>query len=379
MSAKKRKSVVSTIAKSNKTDTFPANTISVSLRTKIQFFRVQMATIFRYALAPVKRICSSIFIQVRRAPARVKGAPKNVAAWHANDKKKKKYRSFRLQKKIRAESRYVPSAKELFSQSFLLIIKNWPLFVGIMLVHGALYALLVKTTATLDISSLQNSVKEVFGSEVGTASGTASLVGAVLGSPRKVESGGFVVTFLVITTSLIYVWAARERINGAVIRVRDALFNGLGPLAGVFTILLFMGIQLVPFGIATFFYTSARSNALFASGFEDLFFFMITFFSGLVSFYFLTSSIIALYAAALPGVYPLRALKAAKELVAFRRLSIFRRVLSLAVLISLTYLVLLVIVVRLFPDRTYTFIDTYQIAIIPFINVYLYKLYRALL
>lgn len=379
MSAKKQKSTVSTAAKNSKASASQRTADRSTVNSKIQVFGAQATRVARYLAVSIKQRFQAGVVWLRSVPRQITGVPKKITSWRSNDKKKKKYRSFRLQKRIKAESRYIPSSRDLFSQSFALIIRNWPLFLTIVLLHGMLYAILVKTSATVDVSTVQKSVKEIFGNKIGTVSGTAALVGTVLGSPRKVEIGGFAITSLVITTSLIYVWAIRERINGVSIRARDAIFNGLSPLVSTLVILLFMGIQLIPFGIATFFYTSARSNSLFASGFEDIFFFMITFFSGLVSFYFLTSSIIALYAAALPGVYPLSALKAAKELVAFRRLSIFRRVLSLAALISLTYLVLLVVVVRLFPDKTYTFIDIYQIAIIPFINVYLYKLYRALL
>ena len=379
MSAKKQKSTVPTVKNNSKTSVSQRTGEPSTISSKTQVLIAQAVRIARYLAVSIKQFFQVGVAWLRSVPSQTKAIPKKIVSWHRNDKKKKKYRSFRLQKRIKAESRYIPSSRDLFSQSLALVIRNLPLFLAILLLHGMLYAILVKTSATVDVSTVQRSVKEIFGNKVGTVSGTAALVGTVLGSPRKVETGSFAITSLVITTSLIYVWAIRERINGVSIRARDAIFNGLSPLVSTLVILLFMGVQLIPFGIATFFYTSARSNSLFASGFEDIFFFMITFFSGLVSFYFLTSSIIALYAAALPGVYPLSALKAAKELVAFRRLSIFRRVLSLAVLISLTYLVLLVVVVRLFPDKTYTFIDIYQIAIIPFTNVYLYKLYRALL
>lgn len=365
----KKADVIAQSAKATKKSVFKMLTDMINFLKKI---------IVQFGVA-TKQFFTNLVRSAIGLPSKLRSLPGRFKSWRLQDKKKKKYRSFRLQKRIKPDPRYVPSSKELFVQSLSLIRKNFRLFFGIALIHGALYALLVKTTATVDIGSLQNSVKEVFGSSANSVSGTAALIGTVLGSPRKVEGGGFAVTFLVITTSLVYIWAIRERINNVTIRVRDAVFNGLGPLASTFVILLFMGLQLIPFGIATFFYTSARSNSLFASGFEDLFFFMITFLSGLASFYFLTSSIIALYASALPGVYPLRALKAAKELVAFRRLSVFRRLMSLSVMIVLTYLLLLIVVIRFIPDRTYAYIDVFQIAIVPFVNVYLYKLYRSLL
>lgn len=305
--------------------------------------------------------------------------PQAFRDWKKADKKKKKYRSFRLQKRIKASPKYVPSTAELLKQTLTFMGKNIGLFLGIALIHGLLYGLLVRTTATVDIGSVQNSFKEVFGSSPNSARGTAAILGTVLGSPRKVENGGFTVTFLVISFSLVYIWAARERINDVYIRVKDAVFNGLAPLASVLVVLLFMGLQLIPFGIATFFYTSARSNSLFASGFEDLLFFSITFFAGLLSFYYLTSSVIGLYASALPGVYPIKALRAGIELVSHRRLAIFRRLMALALVLVLTYLAMLLVVVRLIPGRTYAFIDTFQIAIVPFVNIYIYKLYRSLL
>lgn len=356
-----------------------SQTLGKRLSLKKQKGAVHGKEILSFLQQRAALVLSTTKKRIKAVPDWLKSRPQTVRDWRKADKKKRKYRSFQLQKRIKAVPKYIPSTRVLLKQTVVFIGRNLGLFLGIAFIHALLYALIVRTTATVDIASVQGSFREVFGNSPNSAKGTAALLGTIIGSPRKVENGGFTVTFLVILFSLIYVWAIRERINDVFIRVRDAVFNGLAPLASILAVLLFMGLQLIPFGIATFFYTSARSNSLFASGFEDLFFFSVTFFAGLLSFYYITSSVISLYVAALPGVYPIRALRAGGELVKYRRIVIFRRLLGLAFVLVASYLLMLLIVVRIAPGRTYAFIDTFQIGIVPFVNVYIYKLYRSLL
>lgn len=370
---------------SDKIDTIKKNALN-KLRTFFKkglmkvdlFLKIAVRSLSSFRLSVIEFI-SNFFIKIKNTPKWVSSRPEAFIRWRKADKKKKKYRSFHLQKRIKPEPRYVPTAKELIKQTLQFIFSNFRVLAGIALLHSGLYVLLVNVSPAVDVETLQKSVSEVFGGSSESVSSTAVLVGTVLGSPRQIEGGGFAVTFLIISASLMYVWSTRERMNEIRIKSRDAIFNGLAPIVSAFVILIYIGLQLIPFGIATFFYTSARAGSFFANGFEDILFFCITFFVGVASVYLLTSSIVALYATTLPGVYPLKALKAAKGLVSFRRLTIFKRVMALVIFVILAYLFLLFAIVRFAPTRTYLYIDIFQIAVVPFVNIYLYKLYRSLL
>lgn len=335
---------------------------------------------------------SSLLLGLRENVARVKETLKSIPDhmlrarhayknWKIEDKKKQKYRSFRLQKRIRPTSEPIPSSWRLLKQTYTIISNNKLLFIGLTLLYGLAYFIFVRSVATpsINIDTLQSVVSQTLGNEAGATKQTATLLGAVLGSSRTEGTNSVVVTLLAVCAGIMFVWATRERMNNIQVRVRDVVFQSLGPILSVLSILVIISIQLIPFAIATYFYSTARVNSLFASGAEDLTFFTLTVFCGLLSFYWITSSIIALFITTLPGVYPIEALKASKKLVQFRRLSVFKKMLVLPLLLVGLYFLLLLIVLRFFPNLTYPFIDVYSICVVPVASIYLYKLYRALI
>lgn len=106
---------------------------------------------------------------------------------------------------------------------------------------------------------------------------------------------------------------------------------------------------------------------------------MIALFVTLLSFYWLTSTVIALYIVTIPGMWPLKALKAAKQAIKFQRLTVFRRVIALPIIVGVLYTLLLLLIIRLAPGQTFVAVEILQLALLPIIHTYLFKLYRAFL
>jgi hypothetical protein len=317
--------------------------------------------------------------RIKQLPSWLKTRPQYFRSRIKEDRKQKKYRTFHLQKKIKPEPRYIPTSRALFQQTVLFLWKNKVIFIGIMLIYLIIYVVLVRTPFMTDARTITATVQAVFGeNNAASIRGNFATLGAVLSTSSTGENA-ITVSLATLLMSLVYIWAIRQRSNDQKIRIRDAYFQSMAPLLSVVVVLFVISIQLIPLGISSFVYTTARGNNLFTSGFEDLTFFVITVLFGLVSLYWVSSSIMALYAASLQGVYPFQALAIARKLTKFQRFAVFKRVIALPVTLGVIYIVGLLMVIRYAPDFILYITEGFQILILPFVHVYLYKLYRSLL
>lgn len=303
-------------------------------------------------------------------------------AWRFADKKAIRYRSFRLQKRIKPELKPLPNSWELVKQTFSFIWLHKKIILGIFLVHLAVYYLVIRAPIQPDVKQIQNTISSAVdksGTKVNGFETNVVTVSAVLGSTGATQQNGTLAMVLLAIVGLAYIWAIRMLHNGNKITIRDSFYQGMTPIITVAFVLTVVILELLPFAFASFVYTLARTSGIFVSGFEDLAFFTLTMFIGLLSFYWMTSGIIAVFMVALPGVYPIFALSSARKLVQFQRLKVFRRMLSLPLMLGFAYLTLLVISIRFFPSKTFIFAEIVQLLFVPLVLTYLYKLYRSML
>lgn len=317
---------------------------------------------------------------LRSLPGWLQARPEAWQQWRHADRKRKKYRSFRLQKKIRPEPRDIPASLSLFKQSLQFVWRHKKTFSCIMLIYGLVYWLLIRSPIPTDIDSVQKVVEATLGSDSRQSlQGNVATLGVVLGSAGTLQQNPIVAVLGTLVLSLATVWATRQIHNGHAFKARDAYYQGMTSIFPVLIILIVLSLQMIPFAIASFVYTTARSAQIFVTGAEDLSFFIVTVLIGLLSLYWITATIIALYIASLPGMYPLHALRTAKKLVKFQRLMVFRRIIALPIFLGLAYALILLLIIRFLPGRAFMTAEVMQLLMIPLASVYLYKLYRALL
>lgn len=323
-------------------------------------------------------VARSVTLFLRSIPGWLKSRPAALKQWHAVDKKKKKYRSFRLQKRIKDSQASVPTARQLLRESIGWFWQQKRVIIGIFVVQVIAYVLLVRSPGSMDMSTIQDSVSELFG---GTTSLQASMatIGAVIGAADGAQTNTAAISMLTLGTSLVYIWAIRQLHADKKVKVRDAYYQAFTPIIPVCLVLLVISLQLIPFAAASFVYATARSGGLFASGFEDLAVFSITTAIALLVFYWITSAVIALYVVTLPGMYPLHALRAAKKLVLFRRFTVFKRLIVLPLIVAAVYFLILLGLIRFIPSGALLFAEAFSFVVLPLIHIYLYKLYRSLL
>lgn len=317
-----------------------------------------------------------------KVTAYTKSLPTRFRTWRKERAKLPRYKSFRLQKRIKPKLLPLPTSGQLIKQSLAFIWNNKRIFAGIFVVHLLIYFVVVRAPIQPDVRNIQKNITSVLQSSDSKLSGAQNgfvTLSAVLGSSGSTQQNGVVAATVLFLFSLVYIWALRQLHNNNKIKVRDAFYQGLTTIVPVGLVVAVVLLELFPFAFASFLYTLARGSGVFVTGFEDLAFFTLTIFIGLLSFYWMTSGIIAAYMATLPGIYPLYALSSARKLVHFQRLRVFRRVLVLPVILGVTYLAMLLLTIRFVPSQTFMIAEIVQLLFIPFVHTYMYKLYRSML
>jgi hypothetical protein len=101
-------------------------------------------------------------------------------------------------------------------------------------------------------------------------------------------------------------------------------------------------LQLIPAALAVFAYNAAITSGLLEGGVEAMLFWSVAGLLGLLSVYWLTSTLLALVVVALPGMYPIQALRTAGDLVIGRRMRILFRLLWMALVIVSIWAVIVI-------------------------------------
>ncbi len=150
------------------------------------------------------------------------------------------------------------------------------------------------------------------------------LTGAFSGplSPAQQIYGGL----LFLLAWLTIVWLLRQVMAGHKnVRFRDGLYSSGSPLVSTFLLAMVILVQLIPFVVALTAYFAANSFNVLGIPIFSILFWLFELFLVVLSLYWLSSSFIALIVVTLPGMYPLKALKIAGDLVIGRRLRILYR------------------------------------------------------
>lgn len=209
-------------------------------------------------------------------------------------------------------------------KTFLLLTLTYAILSGIMvgLASQDLYTTLTET--------LRDTSGEIFDGNVGEL-GKAGLLlltamtGGITQSLTEVQQvyAGLIALLVWLTT----VWLLRNILAGHKVKLRDGLYNSAAPLLSTFLVALVLVVQLVPLAIALIGYAAASSSGLLASGVAAMLFWIAAGLLAVLSLYLITSTLLALVVVTLPGMYPMKALKTAGDLVIGRRIRILLRIL----------------------------------------------------
>ncbi len=188
-----------------------------------------------------------------------------------------------------------------------------------------------------------------------------------------------VLIFLMIW--LVTIFLVRHIKAGHKVTLRDGLYNAMTPLISSLIVFVIIVVECVPLFLLIIAYSAAVKTEFLTMPFYAL---MFLGFAGLmvtISGYLLSSSLIALLAVSAPGMYPLKALTTAAELMMGRRIRFVLRLIALLLVVGVIYAVFILPLAALkVPMEVLSVIAAFVGCFgAIYVTIYLYLYYRYLL
>jgi hypothetical protein len=266
-----------------------------------------------------------------------KKQPSRLKAWFIAWRKKRKaerhiaqnpspHKSFRKTSRhaIRADRPDKPAQYlAVLKQTYRLIFTHKALFFGIVLV---LMSASIITTGFIG-DERYDTITDVFNQEnvaglgrFGTALGTflTTLTQGGLNPTPTVEQR-LMTIFCGTLAFMATIYAARQLLAKNKTTLRSTLYNCFQPLVPCLLVLVITIIQLIPVLIIYITYSAATQTDFLANPFYALLFFAFAALLGLLSYHLALPSIIALVGVTAPGMYPLKAIANATDLIRGKR------------------------------------------------------------
>ncbi len=209
-----------------------------------------------------------------------------------------------------------------------------------MVLYGVIVGVLSQDTYLQLSSAVQSIGSQVVDGNLGGLSQGVALylttltngVNTQIDATKQVYAG-----LLGLLLWLTIVWLLRATMAGKTPRLRDGLYNSGAPILATFLVALMLFVQALPAAAAAIAYGAASASGLLSGGVETMLFWIVEALLVALSLYWMTSTFIALVVVTLPGVFPMRALRTASDLVMGRRLKILRRILWLFLLVAIVW------------------------------------------
>ena len=238
-----------------------------------------------------------------------------------------------------------------------LLWKNRKIFAYVTVIYIILTVVLISFASEDTYMQLRDTLNTTgegtfdgFWGEVGKASlilaagVTGSLNNAELGSQTQSQIYAVIIGLLAWLTT---VWLLRAILAGRKPKMRDGLYNAGAPIVPTFLVSLVVILQLLPLALAIFAYNSAVVSGLLEGGVEAMMFWSVAALLVILSLYWITSTLLALVIVTLPGMYPMRALRTAGDLVIGRRVRILLRLLWLGFTIIAAWAIIVIPIILL--------------------------------
>lgn len=239
--------------------------------------------------------------------------------------------------------------------TFKEIFKHWKTFGLLIVLMTVLYITCVGLMSEDFYRQFQDSIDqssaEIAGGEIGNFAKAGLLLLSTVTSGGLDSGMGDVQTFCMILLFLILwlvtIFLLRHFFAGESPKLRDGLYNALGPLLSTLLVFVVIFIQLIPAMLAIITYSAAILTDFLSTPFYALLYFCFAALMLLISGYLLSSSLMALVAVTAPGMYPMRALFAASDLMMGRRIKLIIRVIYLFFVVALIYIITMLPIILL--------------------------------
>ena len=295
----------------------------------------------------------------------------------------------------------LPSLTSQANAAFKMFFKFWKIFLPLLLIFVGLYIFLIGAMSENTLADIKANVeqtnKDVADGKIGTVGKAGlTLLGIIsTGGLTTMNDAQVVIAVLLFTIIwLVTIYLARHLLAGhQEIKMRDGFYSALSPLVSTLVVGLIIFLEAIPIMLTIIVFQVALTTEFLSTPFYALLFFMFAALMITLSLYLLSSSFFAIIVVSAPGLYPLTAVRMAKNLIMGRRLRFLIRVFYLVIIVALLYLLLLMPAIILdgilkaqfawLADSKIPFVAIIQLTITVFIFIYLsiyfYLFYRALL
>ena len=275
----------------------------------------------------------------------------------------------------------LPSLTSQASAAFKMFFKFWKIFLPLLLIFVGLYIFLIGAMSENTLADVKAGL---------------TLLGIIsTGGLTTMNDAQVVIAVLLFTIIwLVTIYLARHLLAGhQEIKMRDGFYSALSPLVSTLVVGLIIFLEAVPIMLTIIVFQVALTTEFLSTPFYALLFFMFAALMITLSLYLLSSSFFAIIVVSAPGLYPLTAVRMAKNLIMGRRLRFLIRVFYLVSIVALLYLLLLMPAIIFdgalkaqfawLAESKIPFVAIIQLTITVFIFIYLsiyfYLFYRALL
>jgi len=275
---------------------------------------------------------------------------KKFTAWKKQFLSRRPHRSFQLtRRRDYARPLELPGYIAFTHYVNKTVWANKKLLLGLAVIYLVLFTILVGIGSQENYDSLAAGLEEtsesVTGgdfSQVGQAGLLFFTIATVGVTETPTEAQQVYIILLGLMVWLTTVWLLRNKLAGHKVKLRDGLYNAGAPIIPMFLIVLVILVQLIPILLTIIGYEAATASGLLNSGVEAMLFWFAAVFMGILSVYWITSSMFALVLSTLPGMYPMKALRSAGDLVLGRRIRILLRWTWMFAVIALAWAVVLI-------------------------------------
>ena len=239
----------------------------------------------------------------------------------------------------------VPGITYHAAKTFSVIFKNWRLFLPLLVIAvlmAVVFIGLMNESTFQQFQQVLDQTTEQMGyGDIGYVAKAGLLListvttGGLSSSGKETNTVFFVLIFLILWLCTIFI--LRHRLAGHRIKLRDALYNAMTPMISSFVIFVITVIQCIPIFFLIIVYSSAVQTDFLSTPFYALLFFIFAALMVILSGYLLSSSLIAFVAVSAPGLYPMKAMHAASDLMMGRRFKFVLRIIALLIIMALTW------------------------------------------
>lgn len=259
------------------------------------------------------------------------------------------HRSFRLtRRRDMRRSLKLPGYLAFTGQVHKVLWGNRKTFIWLIVTYAVLTAAFIGVTSqevyTQTTQTAQEATEGAVSADWKGVTDAITVLVATVGSISVSTPDTTQQVYIVIIGLLIWlttIWLLRNVLAGHKVKFRDGLYNAGAPIVSTIIVFLVMVIQLIPMGIAAIGYTAATGTGLLDDGIQAMLFWLAAGFLGLLSFYWIIGTLMGLVVVALPGMYPLRALTIAGDMVTSRRIRLTLRLLWLVLLVIVSWAVIM--------------------------------------